>query len=49
MKALLKTSNFPKQQEIIEEINIDSTCKQFHSYLLNYKRKYENQNNHVVR
>lgn len=41
MKALLKAKGLPKQQETIEEINIDSTCKQFHSVLLNYKRKYE--------
>ncbi len=49
MKALLKASGLPKQQEMIEEINIDSTCKQFQSDLLNYKRRYENQNNHVIK
>ena len=49
MKVLLKAMGLPKQQETIEEINIDSTCKQFHSDLLNYKRKYENQNNHVIK
>ncbi len=48
LKALLKGKGLSRQQEIMEEINIDSICKQFQTDLLNYKRKYENQNNHVI-
>lgn len=48
LKAFLKANGLPKQQEIIEQINIDTTCKQFQSVLLNYKHRYENQNNHVI-
>lgn len=47
LKALLKAKGLPKQQETMEEINIDFTCKQFQSELLNYKHTYENQNNRV--
>lgn len=48
LKTFLKARGLPKRQEIMEENNIESTCKQIQSDLLNYKHSYENQNNRVI-